>query len=100
MLARLMLLGIGLMVAVGTLGCDGELAKVLGEDAARLAVSSDGDLAAIMLQTQLQQRDQLRDGSCDTACDGVPNQDPGGAQRSGGQGGGDQLRLRDGSCGA
>ena len=102
MLKKLMLLGLGMAVAAGVLGCDEELAKALTGDAARMVAAGDGDPVGNFLMNQLQQRDQLQDGSCGGTCDGVPNPDAGGWQGSGGagsaNGAGDIVRLRDGSC--
>ncbi len=46
------------------------------------------EVSAIQLQLQTRDRDMLRDGSCETDCDGTPTMD---RTR-------DQLQLRDGTC--
>lgn len=99
MLRRVVLLGIGVAMAAGMLGCDKALLKALPGDTARMISDATGVQAGDALMSQLQQRDQLQDGSCGGTCDGVPNPDAGAWQGAGGNGdAGDQLRLRDGSC--
>ncbi|MEW6252949.1 MAG: hypothetical protein AB1716_20110 [Planctomycetota bacterium] len=97
---RMLVSGAALVLLVGAAGCDplqsGALDKML--------LTSQGiDSVALDEQVQEQQQIRARDGSC--LGEGNQNRyqfQNGGACLGGGNGqcGGEQLRLRDGSCGS
>jgi len=74
---------IGIVCVAAMTGCDEAV-----NDAAKLVLSARGFQSGDLLMDQTRQQNQLRDGT-GANC---PNPDCTGG------GGGDQLRLRDGSC--
>lgn len=93
-------IGVAVLVLGGLWGCDDEISKAIGDDAARLIAGSRAGSNGDAVMDQLNQRDrlQIRDpDNCGGDCLGTRTGGNGGA---GGTGGGDQARnqLRDGSC--
>ena len=97
--SRLVLL---VLIAVGMTGCDEATMSAL-PDSAKAILDAKGLQSGDAVMDQVQQRDQLRDQFQDGSCELGPNSGAGTAQGpngpNGSNGSGDQLRLRDGSCG-
>lgn len=103
MARKLMMLSLGVGMLACFAGCDTDTAAKLSDNPAVQSALGAMNAFGAVYGDQVQQRDRLQDGSGDNCvgdgdCDGTG---PYGAGNQGGagQGGGDMLHLRDGSCG-